>query len=551
MTWFNNLAISKKLWLSTGLFFVFLGMILAVSLWVSSRLASDLDLLTNRYFVANESLLEADSHLYRAISAERTLLFIKYGTPRFLNMKTFHKQNIDTALERLANINSLLATTDIAQQVKPYQTSFNDWRTLSNKVIELREQNTKESRRAASSLSLNEASQTFASMHDILDENAKLLRSNIEMVRDRANEHRVNSANALIGVTVLVVALGTLLTLLSISGIADPIKQLTFRLQQIATGDGDLTQRLESDRLDEIGNVGTAFNEFASKQSNLILQIKFSVNEFLEMMKKMGVNMGSLNESTLSQHRENNLLAQSMEQMACAIREVAEIAVKTEDATNISGTLAKQGHKIVTDSLTYIEKITNSIDVTSGTITELDGKAQNINSVCANIAEIAAQTNLLSLNAAIEAARAGESGRGFAVVADEVRDLAIKTENLTKQINSSIEELISCSTHSVEAMQQSLNDSKILAAKAKESDEALVNITKSVDEVMGLTHMLASAAEEQALTTESVSLNVSNLGTMATDSDKLATMTLTEVDSLRTVATTINNLLSKFKIENE
>jgi len=179
----------------------------------------------------------------------------------------------------------------------------------------------------------------------------------------------------------------------------------------------------------------------------------------------------------------------------------------------------------------------------------LDSKSQNITAVCANISEIASQTNLLSLNAAIEAARAGQSGRGFAVVADEVRNLAIKTQELTQQINSSIEDLNQGSTRAVTSMQQSLEDSKTLRAKANESGEALSAITKSVDDVIALAAQLASSTEEQAVTSQNVASSAMNLNTMAHESYNLAENTTGEVKSLVQIAEQINTLLSQFKVD--
>jgi len=549
MNWFNNLSIGKKLWLSTGSFFLFLSLILSVSLWVSSQLANDVDTLANQYFIANERLLEADTHLYRAVSAERTLLFVKVGSPRYNNLKTYHQQNIETAITKLKEVDHILSTTEISNKLQPYQSLLMEWQDIAKNILSLRELNTRESRKEAIHLSLNGATQSFASMHDILDANTAVLSDTINAVVIDANKHRSNSTSLLVGVFIVVLFLGSLLTLLSINGIAKPITELTRRLQQIASGDGDLTQRLNTDRLDEIGEVALAFNQFAEKQAALIRQTKNAMDVFLEKMSHISGNMDSLRNSTQNQQKENSLVSGSMDQMSAAINEVACIAVKTTETTNTTGTLAKKGQDIVSESLNFINNITDSIDNTSSVILDLDSKSQNITSVCANISKIASQTNLLSLNAAIEAARAGQSGRGFAVVADEVRNLAIKTQDLTQQINASIEDLNQGSSKAVVSMRQSLDDSQILRAKANESGDALSAITNSVDEVIALTAQLATSSEEQAVTSQNVASSASTLNGMADDSYHLAENTLNEVQSLKQVAEQMNQLLTQFKVD--
>jgi len=549
MKWFSHLTISKKLWLSTGSFFIFLGMIFITSIWVSSRLAADLDLLANKYFVANSLLLDADAGLYRAMSAERTLLFVKVGTPRFNNLKSYHQLNITTASDKFDRVASILYETPLQGQLDDHRMSFEKWQNLLKQVLKFREKNTKTGRNQAVALSLNETSQAFAVMHDIIETNIEQLQRNIDNVVARANNNRENSFVTLGIVALMVLVAGSFLTLISIKAIATPILSLTEMLTQIANGDGDLTLRLDESRRDEMGKMANAFNQFANNQALLIRQIKFSMQHFITTMIEAQNNMGEMILSTKKQYNESDQVALSMEQMSLAIAEVSEIANQTASTINTTDELAKYGGNVVEESIGFIESISLDINDTSKVIVELDSQSQSISSVSDAIREIADQTNLLSLNAAIEAARAGTAGRGFAVVADEVRNLAIRTQQLTQQINASIGGLKNESAHAVVVMKKSLEESQSLNSKALESDKALSDITNSVSQVMGMTIQLASAAEEQSVTAGNVKINAVNLREMAGVSDDLANKTLTDVAILKSLSEQISQQLHRFKVD--
>lgn len=386
-------------------------------------------------------------------------------------------------------------------------------------------------------------------MHDIIETNIKQLQRNIDDVVARANSNRENSFTILGIVAFMVLIAGSFLTLISVKAIATPIMSLTERLTQIADGDGDLTLRLDESRRDEMGEMASAFNQFANNQAQLIKQIKSSMHRFINTMIEVQKSMDEMILSTKKQYNESDQVALSMEQMSSAITEVSYIANQTANTINTTDELAKHGGNVVEESLDFIKSISLGINDTSKVIGELDSQSQSISSVCDAIREIADQTNLLSLNAAIEAARAGEAGRGFAVVADEVRNLAIRTQELTKQINSSIGGLKNESANAVKVMEKSLEESLSLNAKALESDKALREITNSVSQVMGMTIQLASAAEEQSVTADNVKVNAVNLREMASISDDVANKTLTDVAVLKNLSEEINQQLFGFKVD--
>lgn len=549
MHWFLNLSIKNKLWLLTGSFFISMSLVIIVAFWTQQKLASDVDVIANKYFTASNLMLAADANLYRAISAERSLIFVNATSPQFRNLVNYHKLNIEEAQEKLQRFKNTIDDPQIHGLMTQYERLSKQWQSLTFKVVELRESNGREERREASRISLQDASQKFAEMHDVIDQMSDIVEQDSQQVVEQAESNVTYSASLILFVTIGAFIFGTLMTLLAIKLLADPLRILTNRLKQISSGDGDLTQRLEEDRNDEIGETATAFNRFAGNQASILKQVKSAMDSFMHSMEFVGEKMNKLHDATSKQQTVSDGVADSMGQMSLAVSDVAKNASNASEATEEANQLAIKGHGVVNESVSTIHAISANIASTSEVVKQLDVRTQSISSVTDTISEIADQTNLLALNAAIEAARAGEQGRGFAVVAEEVRNLAKRTSELTKQIRENIEQLSVESAEAVAVMEESLNNSKILDEKALLSGQALQEITTAVDQISGMNMTVASAVEEQSVTAEEINRSIENLKSMAVESDAHSQDTLKEVVALLSLARDMQNLLNRFKVD--
>jgi methyl-accepting chemotaxis protein len=172
-----------------------------------------------------------------------------------------------------------------------------------------------------------------------------------------------------------------------------------------------------------------------------------------------------------------------VKEVSVAIAEVSANAEAGAESWGVTATSAAEGARRTHETVEGMVKIKKAMDLVSIKVSDLGGRSQEIGKIVATIDNIAAQTNLLALNAAIEAARAGEQGRGFAVVADEVRKLAERSSTATKEIASLVGGIQASLRDAVNAMQQGSKDVEtgyLLAADAGASLDAILERSQTV-----------------------------------------------------------------------
>ncbi len=317
------------------------------------------------------------------------------------------------------------------------------------------------------------------------------------------------STELLVGVILMLIGLG-LIASLSIR-LVRPIREVVARLDDIASGEGDLTQRLIVHTQDEIGALAAGFNTFLEKLQVTIKEVVATTHDISSTSEQSGQAASVTRQSSDAQFKEVDLVATASEEMtqtAGLVVQNAEIAVQAANEANMS---VSQGKTVITASSSemgkLVEKMTSAVPV----VEDLAKNNAAITEILSVIEGISEQTNLLALNAAIEAARAGEQGRGFAVVADEVRNLASRTQDSVGEIREVIEQVQMGTTNVVSAIQEG-NE---LATRTQEHVDKAVNELNTIDEsiaaIVDMNSQIVKAAEEQQSVSGEVNLNVSNI----------------------------------------
>ena len=290
-----------------------------------------------------------------------------------------------------------------------------------------------------------------------------------------------------------------------------PIKNVALRLKDIASGEGDLTQRLEVSSADEVGELAIWFNRFLDKIQDTIKDV-ISTSDALSKTSKEAKNIAEQSrKGSESQFKEVDMVATASEEMTQTSALVLENADKAAVMASEAEKLTQTGHLVVQQSADSMQDLVEKMAMAVPIANELEKNSANISDILSVIEGISAQTNLLALNAAIEAARAGEQGRGFAVVADEVRQLAQRTHDSIDQIRVVIEQL-QLGTHSVtNAITEGNQLALETATQVTQAVNCLGDISLFFVDIERMSNEIVNAASEQNSVSSEVNGNVSNI----------------------------------------
>jgi len=311
--------------------------------------------------------------------------------------------------------------------------------------------------------------------------------------------------------TIVAALLCSAVLYLVVSKLLLPLKALRESLQDINCGEGNLVKRLDINSNDEFGKVSEDFNQFLSYLQNLITEVKGTSVQVRLNTDKTEDSSSQAAVELNSQLTELDQLATAMSEMSATAHDVAGNAQSAAQKASEADNIAQNGVEIVDKTSASIAQLTNQMGSVVTTINELVTYSNNIESILTVITDIADQTNLLALNAAIEAARAGEQGRGFAVVADEVRTLASKTQESTEQIKNMISQLQIGVKNAEEVILKSRENADQTQQVAIQASTSLNEIRVSIEAINGMNVQIATAAEQQSMTTKEINQNTQNI----------------------------------------
>ena len=350
---------------------------------------------------------------------------------------------------------------------------------------------------------------------------AQAYKSSIVLNNDM--DEMATSLGSLLLMVGVVVSIAAVITIsLVIRSIISPLKMIQGRVEHLASADGDLTQSIEVDSHAELIALAKGFNSFIYKLKNLIAELKTLASRSQEESQASAKIAQLTRDSVNRQYGEIESVVTAVNQMSATALEVAKASEQTAAETEAMSRNIRHSEESLTKAMGFVATMSKESMEAKLAVSKVADSSMNISRILEVISSIAAQTNLLALNAAIEAARAGEQGRGFAVVADEVRALASKTQSSTNDISTLIDALQKEVQSASGIIDKGAERAQMAVSQTEQALNSLSSMVSQIEEISGQVTHIAAAAEEQSAVTEEVNRNITGISDSASELARLA-----------------------------
>ena len=322
------------------------------------------------------------------------------------------------------------------------------------------------------------------------------------------------------------------------------IKPLEAAIQLL--GKGVLHGNVDIHGADDLGYMAANMNGALEQMTATVSGIDYCSDKIASATNDILTRTARSAESAISQRDQIRQIGDSMQQMVENVQRVSEDSHLASDSADNAVEIARQGGIIVSDALSNMRTIADSVNATAQKIQELGKSSDQIGKIVAVINEIAEQTNLLALNAAIEAARAGEHGRGFSVVAGEVRRLAERTTSATKDIAHMIQSVQTETQQAVGQMQAETEQVEAGVASTSRAGASLEQIISAAQEVGARVARISEAANRQDGSAKQINANVEQIARITSESAEDVQESTSTCQSLSELTNSLKEIISQF-----
>lgn len=470
-----------------------------------------------------QALLTKSKELTNAKEMQRLVTHLQYRIAGISNdergfLLTGNNEYIDGINSKKSDINETLKTMEnlsnyrvYEEGIKAFNSSLQSYLTTSDQVPAAYSED-----KASAEKLLFEDLRTLRK--EILDpavnELVEHINQDVFLLEEQNQKNNEITKMILIIIIIIGTSLSIILGFILLKSILGPLNKINSQLQNIASGEGDLTQRVKVNGKNEFAHLANSFNAFVGSLQMMIgsvgqtsKNVALASDELASSMEQSTVAVeqvaGAVQTIAENGNKQDTLTQNSLIEVNNSLENIKHVANTASEVATESLLIkekAKDGELALAEMQTQMEAIHASVDLAGDGLKSLVLSTNEINQVLASIKDISNQTNLLALNASIEAARAGEHGKGFAIVAEEVRKLSEMTGTSVGQIHSLIS---SIHNHSNTTEKNMSLVKENVDAGTKLSDTTNEHIKEILDRVESIAdHIKKMAETTQEITAE-------------------------------------------------
>jgi methyl-accepting chemotaxis protein len=387
-------------------------------------------------------------------------------------------------------------------------------------------------------------------MDDVRKLVADMRDEELRLLKIRSDETQASAQN-----TVLIIVAGTLsafvilfiVSFVITRSISKPLKSITAISQRIAAG--DLTVRVStSRRSDEVGLLGNAFALMIENLRSLMSQVAEGVNV-------LSTSASQISSSTTQLATTSAQAATAVSETTATVEEVRQTAqLASQKAKSVSENtqrmtqISQTGTKSTEETIEGINVIQEQMESIGDTMMRLSDQSQMIGRIVATVEDLAAQSNLLAVNASIEAAKAGEQGKGFAVVAQEVKSLAEQSQQATNQVRNILTDIRKATSAAVMATEQGTKAVEAGVKRSGQAGQSIQMLSGSVVEAAQAATQIAASSQQQLVGMDQVALAMESIKEASTQNMASAKQLESAAHDLKELGQKLQYTVARYKV---